>query len=261
MKYENRIVLFLDILGFEGIISKTVEKEIDDEEKISDLYQVLSLIRFQNDDVPNTKSKVITHFSDSLVVSFREDDVGEFIVFFREILDLVTKLIRHGILCRGGISHGKLYHSDELLFGPALIDAYQTESRAALYPRIILDRHTVDLLHSNYQERVTGSIEQMRFDPKVRSILTRDTDEKLYIDYFEGALTLFQDKTLVSYFKQLRKIIVGGQRFTKPDVKVKYGWMKNKFNKFLKNLPSTAHENMFWHDHYDLLLKNIAPIK
>ncbi|MEQ9467426.1 MAG: hypothetical protein RLN88_08445 [Ekhidna sp.] len=260
MKYENRIVLFLDILGFEGIISKTVEKGVDDKEKIASLYSVLSLIRFQNEDSA-TKSRVVSQFSDSLVVSFREDDIGEFINFFKETLRLVTNLISHGILCRGGISHGKLFHSDEFLFGPALIEAYQTESRAALYPRIILDRRTVDQLRSNYQNNVHDSLRQNRFDPKVMSILTRDTDEKLYIDYFMGALTLFRDEKLVSYFRQLRKLIVAGQRFEQPDIKVKYGWLKNKFNKFLNDLPSVGSDNMFWNEHYDLLLKNISHIK
>ena len=41
-----------------------------------------------------------------------------------------------------------------------------------------------------------------------------------------------------NYLFNLREIIIKGSRFTKPDLKVKYGWMKNKYNSLIEVLQS-----------------------
>src|ERR1700756_3728702 len=43
-----------------------------------------------------------------------------------------------GFLIRGGIALGGLYHSSDIVFGEALIDAYRLESKVAVYPRILI---------------------------------------------------------------------------------------------------------------------------
>ena len=43
-KYENRVVLFLDILGFKSIVDKTVDKEMDVSEKIQELYNIMNVM-------------------------------------------------------------------------------------------------------------------------------------------------------------------------------------------------------------------------
>ena len=45
MNYENRIVLFLDILGFRSIIDKTVDKLEDNTSGIQELYDKLEEIK------------------------------------------------------------------------------------------------------------------------------------------------------------------------------------------------------------------------
>lgn len=239
--YENRIVLFLDILGFQKIIYNTVIKGEDKNDRIEKLYKSLLLIK---EEVSRNKgtSKVVTQFSDSIVVSFKEDDSREFITFFRGILFLLIKLIRQDIVCRGAISYGKLIHNNEIVFGPALNEAYLTESEAALYPRVILDKSIVDTLRNNYKAQTLDIIDRLRFDPEVRSTLNVDTDDKLYIDYFTGALMLLHDASIIDYFTDLRKFIISGQRFVSPSIKIKYGWMKNKFNRFLDEFPSIQND-------------------
>lgn len=107
MNYENRIVLFLDILGFKEILSKT-ERKIDDEivdnpDKIQELYTTLEGIYRHaswRTRAPNT-SMVVTQFSDSIVISFVAE--GEsLIMLFDDILKLLADLVLKGILCRGG---------------------------------------------------------------------------------------------------------------------------------------------------------------
>jgi hypothetical protein len=253
--YENRIVLFLDILGFKKIIDATVEKGQDQSDKIEKLYETLRVIGEEVSKINKGTSKVITQFSDSIVVSFEENDTSEFSAFFQSILSLTIKLISHDIICRGAISYGKLIHTEDVVFGPALNDAYLTESTAALYPRIILDKSVVDTLKANYNTRVSDLLSKMRMESKVMSTLNIDTDDKLYIDYFTGALTLIHDESILEYFSILRKFVSGGHRYTTPNVKIKFGWMKNKFNKFLNELPSIQDEHNLNYDYLNKLAK------
>jgi len=241
MQYENRIVLFLDILGFQKIIDETVDKLEDKQERIEKLYKSLLTIKAEVSKEKGT-SKVVTQFSDSIVVSFKENDSKEFMDFFQSILSLLIKLIKQDIICRGAISFGKLIHTNDIVFGPALNDAYLTESTAALYPRVILDRSIIDNLKFQYKASTQDMVSRMRFSSGVWSTLNVDTDDKLYIDYFTGALSIIHDPSILEYFKELRKFIIGGQRYVTPSIKIKYGWMKNKFNKFLDDFPSIQSE-------------------
>ncbi|MCB0503829.1 MAG: hypothetical protein KDD32_14200, partial [Bacteroidetes bacterium] len=79
MKYEDRIVAFIDILGFKSHLNKTTLKKdnqlIDNENKIKELNEALLLARKVLDiDRPDsekiTKEKIVTQFSDSIVISF-----------------------------------------------------------------------------------------------------------------------------------------------------------------------------------------------
>jgi len=253
-QYENRIVLFLDILGFQKIIDDTVIKGKDKQNRIKKLYETLRLTKETVSKIKGS-SKVITQFSDSIVVSFKENDIKEFIYFFQSILSLVINLINRGIMCRGAISYGKLIHTDDFVFGPALNDAYLTESSAALYPRVILDKSVVDTLRTNYKAKEHEIIHQMSLDTKVMSILNIDTDDKLYIDYFTGALTKFRNPSILDYFSVLRNLISGGHRYKTPNIKIKYGWMKNKYNKFLEELPSLQDEHNLYSEYLNQLAR------
>jgi len=253
--YENRVVLFLDILGFQKIIEDTISKGIDRAEHIEKLYETLRLIREEVSQMKSGTSRVVTQFSDTVVVSFQENDTKEITIFFQSILTLVMKLISREIICRGAISYGKLIHTNDCVFGPALNDAYLTESSAALYPRIILDKSIVDTLKANYKDKIPDMLSVMRMESKVNAFLEIDTDDKLYLDYFTGALSMPKDKTILDYFVTLRKIISNGQRYTSPSIKIKYGWMKNKYNKFFDDLPSIQYENELYYPSLNALAK------
>ena len=67
------------------------------------------------------------------------------------------------------------YHDDKnLLFGPALIHAYELESKHSIYPRFILDTKIIDL--------IKGDIKWMD--------LSIDVDGHYYVDPFSGLVKL-----------------------------------------------------------------------
>jgi hypothetical protein len=167
--YENRIVLFLDILGFKKIIEETVLKKnnlVENEiiEKTTFLIDTINEMTKVASITLKETSKIVTQFSDSIVISFRADDRKEIPNLFHNIQRLITQLIAREVLCRGAISYGKLYHKNNLIFGPALVDAYETESQAALYPRIILDKTVLDIMKFNYSYGNKHSYAKIRFE-------------------------------------------------------------------------------------------------
>jgi hypothetical protein len=54
----------------------------------------------------------------------------------RIVSSIALEAMKIGLLVRGGITIGKLYHSGGVVFGEAMVDAYNLESRVAIYPRV-----------------------------------------------------------------------------------------------------------------------------
>lgn len=140
-----------------------------------------------------------------------------------------------GIVCRGAIAYGKFYHDDKYLFGPALVDAYETESKAAMYPRVIVDKSVINI----YKEKSKTVSKKSGFKSDfIDSYLIEDFDDKLFIDYFLNPLTFVDSKEFyVNYLEKLRELISNGlSKARAADIRVKYGWMKQKFNNTLTKL-------------------------
>ncbi|MBF0557003.1 MAG: hypothetical protein HQK96_21015, partial [Nitrospirae bacterium] len=82
--YEDRIVCFIDILGFKKIIAGTTTK--DNVTEVERVYNALMEVRSsfwldgsaygdKYEDINN--SRQITHFSDCIVISFKTDEPSE----------------------------------------------------------------------------------------------------------------------------------------------------------------------------------------
>lgn len=158
IQYKDSIVVFLDLLGF----SKKVEKE----NLIKEIHNVISYIKawntsngenkfieekdfiyedFLDDKVVDykkiQKELQISFFSDSTVItlpySSDELDIKLFLII-RALAYVISKIAMQNFFVRGGISIGKMFHEDNIYFGPAYLDAYKLESENASYPRVIL---------------------------------------------------------------------------------------------------------------------------
>ncbi len=158
IKYEKRLVVFMDILGFKEIVSQS-EK---DPEKIQLLFSVLNYLKdwevsenwnlkfveieedAQKKGVENFEIRGKTNstsFSDSIVVSVKvnnnENEIASTLIVNLPYIGAV--LLEKGILFRGGLTIGDIIHNENgTVFGQALIDAYNLERSSAIFPRIIL---------------------------------------------------------------------------------------------------------------------------
>ena len=130
-----------------------------------------------------------------------------------------------------------LYY-ESLLFGPALAEAYILESKAAMYPRVILHKEIIDLAGKYRVDHHTIKDEK----GYVESLLEKDSDGMYYIDYFLKAseeldepLYGFPDY-LDKIGNKIRKGLMGSSSVYKSDVKVKYRWMKERYNSVIDKI-------------------------
>ncbi|MGI2149069.1 hypothetical protein ACRN97_10685 [Shewanella baltica] len=247
MKYEQRVVAFIDILGFKSLLNETVDsKGNDQEEKIDTVISAYEAIRDiwdldEKSELYDTKSidtKKVSIFSDCIVVSFKVEQKSEVFFTLLEIKWLIMRLLSRGILCRGGVSLGKFIHSDNYLFGPALVEAHTLESKAAMYPRVILDTNVIDAGTENRTLEHTSS-DEMGY---VYSLLERDSDGMYYIDYFSKAQEELDDPEygFAEYIANLgdiiRKGLMASSHHTKVDLRVKYSWMRERYNRMVTQI-------------------------
>lgn len=278
MNYEQRIVAFIDILGFKSLLNDTLDKNGDDNEvKIDAIISAYDAIRdiWDLDPLPSSlninlkETKKVSIFSDCLVVSFALDQPGEVFSTLLEIKWLIMTLISKKILCRGAVSIGKFIHTDNYLFGPALVEAYMLESKAAMYPRVILDNTVIEAGAQNRNQNHNFTQEQ----EYVQSLLEQDSDGMFYIDYFFKAQSDLDDPKhdFPAYIDNLadiiRKGLMGSSHHSKADLRVKYSWMRERFNKMVDIVTSEeALERLNVAGEYELAnfyseLKKISPNK
>jgi hypothetical protein len=247
MKYEQRVVAFIDILGFKSLLNETVDgKGNDQEEKIDTVISAYEAIRDiwnldEKSELYDTKSidtKKVSIFSDCIVVSFKVEQKSEVFFTLLEIKWLIMRLLSRGILCRGGVSLGKFIHTDNYLFGPALVEAYTLESKAAMYPRVILDTNVIDAGAENRKSGHSSS-DEIGY---VYSLLEQDSDGMYYIDYFSKAQEELDDPEygFAEYVANLgsiiRKGLMASSHHTKVDLRVKYSWMRERYNRMVNQI-------------------------
>jgi hypothetical protein len=138
----------------------------------------------EGDDHFLRKSYRFSHFSDSFAISFTyEDTVG--IDYILASLDILidkaittqqTLLSKKGVLSRGALTVGKLFHNGKFIFGPAIVEAGELE-KCAKFPRIIIS----DAIRKNIKSLESKS----RMGMRVSHYFDEDSDGRYYIKYIE----------------------------------------------------------------------------
>ncbi|MEZ5031888.1 MAG: hypothetical protein R2787_10850 [Saprospiraceae bacterium] len=235
--YQQRVCLFLDILGFSEHVNKSVGKNGDDiQEKIHEIYSSISQIG--NNIRPfsySNETRIITQFSDSIVVSFEISDDDAFIKLLDDLNIIVLNLINKEYLVRGGISLGKLVHTNNIVFGPAINSAYELESNIAIYPRIIFDKELIEEL-THPGNRLLKTLANNEFESSY--YWKEDFDGKYYLNYLKGGQLIMDPVDYHDIFlPKIRKYIMRNlNNRVSQKVRTKYGWLKSKFNEVILDL-------------------------
>lgn len=214
-KYEKKILVFFDVLGFKNMVQR---KYKDKPEKIKEILNTMHVLSS-----PSYTSELII-FSDSVInileIKPKYNKHGQTFtdylsVIFNDIATIQVNMFGlYGVLIRGSIVIGDIYYEGEnnLLFGPALVDAYELESKYSIYPRFLIGKSIVDEIS-----------EAEWLD------VTEDVDGHYYIDVFKWLVKLEPEKqhlvTLKSKIEEEIKMLG-----VKPNLGVlsKYNWFLNK---------------------------------
>lgn len=189
------MVCAIDILGFSQMIVGSCSNGSGNE-----LLKEISYLINKNKQciIPNKYSQgKIKIYTDNMVVGYPIHDDGE--EELNEILDNVSEyqfnLSLEGLFVRGGISVGDFYINEDIVFGPALLDAHHTESQLACYPRIVLNDQTVKKLqkYMNYYETA----------PQHNKILV-DSDGQLFLNYLNTIFKFYTECNNMYEFEQVK---------------------------------------------------------
>lgn len=216
--YENRIVAFLDILGFRAMVGKFQSDPTLQQRLHRALTEIKAYKGFAGN--PGTVQKEVeaSVFSDSIVISAAADQL--FTVIWT-CIGLQARLMATGVLARGGISQGPTFHQNDVLYGEGMIKAYDLESKAAIYPRVVIAPELIATLAAGHKamllsEDVDGL---WHTDPFAFGILP-DNSEALLEDAYDPHLVFLEEFAA--------KIDQAIKSATNVGVAAKWSWLKSK---------------------------------
>jgi|GEM_PF-1165401 len=222
VRYENRVFAFLDILGWSKLIEDSRKGRIA-MRRLAGFQLHMRLDQDHQVESPDPLGKCMTHFSDSVVLSWLPPSGRKaFNRILFELAEWIWNLFLNGFLVRGGLVQGKVFHRPGIVFGPALVDAYYLESKTAIHPRVL----------------VSPSLVREPTPPLAR----RDRDGLFFVDFM--ALCRGRD-WCDDFLGQVRRFLIAEHaRQVDARVRAKYEWMIEYFNSLLR----------------DLMLKTVHPI-
>lgn len=187
IQYNKKVLAFLDILGFERLVNESRNNP----ELIEKIARILT--RSRDAALSHSKSslKVLQvdpsqymyrAFSDTSVISgpyTSHDDMNFLSWWVMSYQYLMWKEERFFI--RGAIVYGDIYEDADVIFGPALLDAYSLEKskEKAYWPRVLIDKSLLDK---------ASEIERRR---DFLEFLRQDENGLAYLDYLRELFHLF----------------------------------------------------------------------
>jgi hypothetical protein len=87
---------------------------------------------------------------------------------FESIEKLAVDLLREGYFIRGALVCGPLYHDSSMVFGKALVRAYELETTIARYPRVIISKEVIENIKAMGRGLGLFADEKKRFEAFVQ---------------------------------------------------------------------------------------------
>lgn len=222
ISYENRLVAFLDVMGFQELLKDSEAKKLNQYFQRVRKNMAAESATFHALSKEQNFKKIL--FSDSIILSIElSGDTGEDVVRMAEFFHSISRLqydlaINCDIWIRGAVSCGKL-HIDEKtneMAGLAFVSAYNLE-KFADYPRIVIDPRVCAAAALNpaefvskinncqYEGKLVEIHEQLRFDRGAPMPV-----DSIQIDWF--AHTFQANHDLKQFFNGIHERFVTDQK-------------------------------------------------
>ncbi|MBD3833021.1 MAG: hypothetical protein IE910_06710 [Brevundimonas sp.] len=225
-KYEQRLTLFIDFLGFKEHVARTEEDPTYLSRVICAMDRIAAIGR---DDKAFHKSQVVTQFSDCVVVSYGVDEESGVFWLLNEIAFCVVDLVEEGFLVRGAVTVGDLFHTKSHVVGPAMIEAYLLESKVAKFPRVLIEEKVLEVAKA---ARRDGHSVDEELD-YVRSYMTTDDDGRDYLNYVSWnsvvAVTGGDNDLYPAYLEKISELVEAGLNHQSVRVLPCYLWLHTQY--------------------------------
>jgi hypothetical protein len=169
-------------------------------------------------DVP----KIVVSFSDNLAIASPLGDmktVGQLGILINAVARYQCQMLRQSKFTRGGLAAGPLHARDDVIIGPALVSAVDLEEELAIFPRVIVDETTLELVQGIWRDSSFSS-------------LAVDGDGRVFIDYLRGELSY------ADAIPDIRNVItsaLNSEVARSGRIREKYVWLAQYFNWAVKS--------------------------
>lgn len=147
MEYQEKFVAYLDVLGFMNLVR---DSENGTGMPLPELVELLRLLG-TSEDVDRLKKNgpvicpdstyiqrdlnfKLTQISDCVVISSEVSPIGV-INLINHCAQVVLRLLEKGIMCRGYVTKGLIYHTDSQFIGSGYFEAYSKEKKVKIFKR------------------------------------------------------------------------------------------------------------------------------
>ncbi|MCR8720797.1 hypothetical protein NVV30_19130 [Pseudomonas syringae] len=239
--YRKAIVTFLDILGFRSLIKDESSEAID---SILDKMSKYAAPIADPDDY--SYHPITTTFSDCVMrVSFTDSKANsdyQIGLLFYELLALVhaqSELIDNDVIVRGGVAFGDISYKNHRIFVPAMVDAYELESKKAVFPRIVINPIWMEALKSDRFIRSKNHTLKEELN-HIRKLIRKDDDGVYFIDYIRAIRSELDDPEAgyISFLKRHCSLIKRNLDKHTDQGKVldKYKWLSRYHDELINEL-------------------------
>lgn len=225
--------VFMDVLGFSNLITKSANTE-SEHDVFYKFYEtstkILNEIKELSEPYFLLKVKI---FSDNILLAapwYTEEGENEFGHIVGAIQTYQLKMALNGYFIRGGLSVGKLFIDESMIYGKALLDAYHLESVIASDPKVIISNEAFHVFraHTKYYANPENS-------PQNSDIII-DADKRGFINYLQALILEDHDgpvmdiKNLILHKENILEAL--NKNIDNIKVWYKYHWLCDYHNYF-----------------------------
>lgn len=173
LRYEKKLVAFLDLLGITNEIRSTTNG--NENFIISKMTKIKEIVEIEIEDAPISDKLSMLYISDSFIFVCEQDALANFLLLLSNIQMRV--LVECKTMLRGALEYGDVIVQDngKQIIGPAYIDAYLKQEHDAIFPRVIIGNSVLKLIDSNEDQYGKIVVSQ---------------DQEISLDYMDVYMTL-----------------------------------------------------------------------
>lgn len=218
------LVAYLDILG----TTRRIKDRARADETLNILHNLYTLEISSTKTVFKQESEIYFRiFSDNLVVALPlpenyEKSRRAITLFLRAVSNIQSSCVGDSVgwLLRGGITIGHAYIDEVMVWGEALVEAYNLESHLAVFPRVVFDERTARSL-----------MKQREFSP----FINQDFDGVFYLNYLSN--WMYCGEILAAGFERMKRELGSD---VPQNVLQKLNWHMNYANRKLEKKDEKA---------------------